>query len=305
MPELVGFAVPILLDEKSAQLQPNMVQPKSDRWEHTYVVSNEDDRWGCFGRSIGGHEICRGKGDLEAARDLAGDDGQAGIVYGFHGVCHQIANRILWPATILVADELVKIRVNRAQGYTLSSRIYGHYGRLSNWRERLESLGSHDEMPSFGLHEPTGHFDFRHAPPPVTLGKSGYLFESTASAPMMPGSFESEDGRIQAFMEAIDDRLGTTIDLEKRKRLLAIQIDSLPAQDDLALAFESKKISAEAYFQEFCRLHRDCLKEFEDVLGRKDFIRLFDFPLENAPPPADPELFARAHGLDEPPEIPD
>lgn len=300
MSELIGYAIPVWFEEKNLQMLASQDLPKPDLWEHTYVISSKDDRWGCFGRSKGGREICRGRGDLEAAKCLA-RDGCAGIIYGFHGVCHQIANRIMWPA---------RIRVTTAKGYTIFSQIYGHYGRLSKWHERSECLGDHDDMPSFehqsgGLHESAGHFDFSHSAPSVIYGMHSDLDESATKAPVMPGSSENDDGRVQALREAINDRLGTAFDREKRKQVLAIQIESLGPQDELALAFENKKTSAETYFQEFSKLHRDCLKKFESVLGREDFIRLFDFPLEDVPPPADPELFARAHGLTKPPKLPD
>ncbi len=83
-------------------------------FDHTYVASSADDRWDCKGRSRGGRIICRGSGDLGLARCLACSDGQAGLTYGVTGVCHQIANRILYPASI---------RVDRAKGYNRSFRI--------------------------------------------------------------------------------------------------------------------------------------------------------------------------------------
>jgi hypothetical protein len=85
-------------------------------FDPTYVTSSAGDRWDCKGRSQGGRVICRGSGDLGLARCLACPDGQAGISYGVTGVCHQIANRILYPA----GD-----RVERAKGYNRSFRFYG------------------------------------------------------------------------------------------------------------------------------------------------------------------------------------
>jgi len=116
MSRLTGFAVP-------------MERPlvRHLRGEHTYVVSDAGERWSCNGRADGGREICAGSGDAALAACLARADGTAGIVYGFTGVCHQIANRILWPADV---------RVERAAGYSFSLVCYGHYGaHRQRWPE--------------------------------------------------------------------------------------------------------------------------------------------------------------------------
>ncbi len=87
--------------------------------DHAYVTSSEGHRWGCFGGTQGGREICRGSGDAGAAHCISHPDAEAGIDYGVTGVCHQAANRILWPAGVVVSG---------AGGYALSSMIYGAYG---------------------------------------------------------------------------------------------------------------------------------------------------------------------------------
>jgi len=94
--------------------------------DHTYAQADAQF-YNCFGRSKGGTVICQGEGDSVASSIIANgkidsdgnNDGCAGIVYGLTGVCHQIANRILSPAKILVSS---------AQGYALSSAFYGDYG---------------------------------------------------------------------------------------------------------------------------------------------------------------------------------
>ena len=95
--------------------------------DHTYVKSSSGKSWNCWGRSDGGHEICRGIGSVSVADRIAQPqpgsplDGEcAGLtVYAVDGVCHQAANRILWPARDIV---------NHAHGYWLSVSMYGTYG---------------------------------------------------------------------------------------------------------------------------------------------------------------------------------
>lgn len=92
--------------------------------DHTYVhvcdmEENVQIRYGCWGRDNGGNVICSGTADVSIAERIATDNGHAGIIYLITGVCHQTANRILYPAGIIVYE---------AKGYTVSSAIYGTYG---------------------------------------------------------------------------------------------------------------------------------------------------------------------------------
>jgi hypothetical protein len=87
--------------------------------DHTYVVSSHGQIWPCHGRSTGGTLICRGTGNTAEAACLSQTNGQAGIVYGITGVCHQTANRILLPSGQTVS---------RAHGYRGSCYMWGTYG---------------------------------------------------------------------------------------------------------------------------------------------------------------------------------
>jgi hypothetical protein len=111
---LTAYVIPI---EGPLKTQEIVDLPEAD---HTYVRSSLGHAWGCHGRKDGGRAICSGLGDLDKAACLAGQDGEAFVNYGFEGVCHQMANRILLPAGLLVVD---------AKRYELSSAFYGAYGR--------------------------------------------------------------------------------------------------------------------------------------------------------------------------------
>jgi len=87
--------------------------------DHTYVTSSLGHTWGCRGRSTGGRQICTGSGNIDQANCLAQPNGRAGVDYGFTGVCHQMANRILFPAQVVVSS---------ANGYRASEIAYGAYG---------------------------------------------------------------------------------------------------------------------------------------------------------------------------------
>lgn len=99
--------------------------------DHTYVELNPGVAYGCHGRSSGGHPICSGQGNVEQGACLSSPTGTAGIAYGMEGVCHQAANRILWPA---------RLTVSSARGARGSLFAWGLYGRDSL---RLYSPASH------------------------------------------------------------------------------------------------------------------------------------------------------------------
>ena len=102
--------------------------------DHTYVTSSDGYTWPCFGRSQGGSLICSGVGNTAKANCLSNPGGRfAGIIYGITGVCHQAANRVLYPSGQTVS---------RARGYMASFALYGTYGRRS-WPELAVCNASH------------------------------------------------------------------------------------------------------------------------------------------------------------------
>jgi hypothetical protein len=81
--------------------------------DHTYVMCGTGRKaWSCWGGKTGGTELRRGPGSTKRANAIAQQDERAGIMcYLINGVCHQAANRILYPAGILVTG---------ARGYGVS-----------------------------------------------------------------------------------------------------------------------------------------------------------------------------------------
>jgi hypothetical protein len=59
--------------------------------------------------------------------------------YGVDGVCHQLANQVLWATKGPVAGPLT---VSNARGYHVSSFLFGTYGRQPiAWKAKQESCG--------------------------------------------------------------------------------------------------------------------------------------------------------------------
>lgn len=90
--------------------------------DHTYVACGTLGKaWGCWGGKTGGTELRRAPGSTRRADAIAEPNERAGITcYLINGVCHQAANRILLPAGITVQG---------ARGYSVSSALFGAYGR--------------------------------------------------------------------------------------------------------------------------------------------------------------------------------
>lgn len=90
--------------------------------DHTYVsCGNIGKAWSCWGGKTGGTILRQGIGSTAQADAIANPDEKAGITcYLVNGVCHQAANRILFPAGITVRD---------ARGYSVSVSLFGTYGR--------------------------------------------------------------------------------------------------------------------------------------------------------------------------------
>lgn len=94
----------------------------ADLADHTYVKCGTGGKaWSCWGGKTGGTELRRGVGSTKRADAIAEPDERAGIkCYLINGVCHQAANRILFPASITARG---------ARGYDVSESLFGTYGR--------------------------------------------------------------------------------------------------------------------------------------------------------------------------------
>jgi hypothetical protein len=277
---------PLAMSELSAFALPLRAPLFGDvRGEHTYVVSGAGHRWTCLGRADGGRQICRGTGDTALAGCLAGADGGAGIRYLRTGVCHQIANRILWPASVLV---------ERAEGYRFSSLLFGHHG-LGPWPERdlccrrlgVERLLAEGSSPEM-------------AKPPRPPGSPKRELEEPEVAYVIEPSEREQfvDVRLARLTELLDQHLGRRLDPGKRARVKQVMAAAAREQYDLLHAADRGDVPADAYLDRFTALLRRTFAEVDQVLGRAEFERVFGGAPDQALGIVDVETYARAYGLD-------
>ncbi len=137
-------------------------------WDHTWVTSYDNrahpyrdtaavelagqDYWYCWGGFYqrGGTPspadglVGLQAGRYDAARCLAGSNVDCSVnfaargtifTYGVDGICHQLANQVLYATALGGAEPLT---VSQANGYWVSCGIYGAYGlQHSAWRNKI------------------------------------------------------------------------------------------------------------------------------------------------------------------------
>src|SRR5258708_6683250 len=71
------------------------------------------------------------------------------FAYGVDGVCHQLANQVLYAP---VSGGGAPLTVSRARGYMASTFIYGTYGlQHSAWANKIASCGGADPQIAFAI----------------------------------------------------------------------------------------------------------------------------------------------------------
>jgi hypothetical protein len=254
---LEGWAVPTL---------------RSSKLDHTYVVSSCGLRWDCRGQGVGGKLLRSGTGNSAIANCLSQTNSGAAIQYGVTGVCHQRANRILYPAGVTVAG---------CQGYPKSVFTWGIYG-LFPWPERnkcyiattstlnTRQVGA-DAMTKIGVYNETvskipAEFDKSGDAEACRLAELHALVELTLDQPLEKPTFD--------------------VLADNQKRLQV-------AQADLADRFKAGQLRSEDYMSEFAKLMEMSLEANRLILGEDRFKLMFgDTSAEGL---IDPETFLREH----------
>jgi hypothetical protein len=260
METLAGFAVP-------AQNFP--------LGDHTYVESSIGHKWGCFGRSNGGTApICSGQGSAQDADCLSQTNSEAGISYGFTGVCHQASNRILYPGGVLVLQ---------ARGYGASERLFTAYG-LGPWPQLQSCLGPGTLVSSTGGSTVTRKFSDQ-------IQRICQLFV---------GQNDSSDNDVSrlklAELEArFDTFLGHEYDEEKKRLSLAIQAELNEKQEALTRYYDTREINSHQYVSEINELIHRTMLSFQEVLGPDDYEKLFQEDIEASENLVDMETFSLVH----------
>jgi hypothetical protein len=234
-------------------------------WDHTYATSSDGHLWSCFGRDSGGLILDRGTGDSALADCLAHPIRHphvyAGITYGLTGLCHQAANRILYPAGIKVA---------RAKGYGGSVFAFGEYG-LGPWREKDVCV----KMAASSV------------APPSEGGKSQMPSETAKQSP----SLTPEEMERQEFQALADVSLGEGYDPVKLAQVGQLRLGLRSEQARLVRQLGNRHISRLQYLNLLNELLTRTYSECAKILGTQDFEKLFGTPLNEVVNMVDRDLF--------------
>jgi hypothetical protein len=225
---------------------------------HTYVVClATGDNWDCHGlpNTPVPPPLCSGKGNVLLARCIeGGDEAGLGPFYPTAGVCHQIANRILFPANIRIPINHWQVRV--------SHLAYGPFGRnlstmptQNHWPDRLQicrgggSIGAVESSESMG-------------------SKSGVL-----SSMNDPSSSVDQKAELSSLIKAAG--LGHSVNDETLSALAKMQQHLQSCVAELGEMLSVRTISPEQYIERMDLAFREASSFGARVLGENDFHAVF------------------------------
>jgi hypothetical protein len=230
---------------------------------HTYVKSSCGTSWGCHGGHSGGGSICKGTGSSFEADCIEGKD-EAAVSYLVTGVCHQIANRILAAAGVILPEINGQIRGTYA--------VWEEYGwdlpfqpPFDQWPNRKiicaarppggQSAGS--KGPSSG----SASFSIRQ----FTIGSSDVI--NSGSNPLVRRS------RLGALIQAAG--ISHPVDDSVLDGLAKMQAGLQARQRELGELVATQQISREKYIVEFDKALKEACQIGEDLLGFDSFHKVF------------------------------
>jgi len=221
------------------------------------VISSCGLRWGCWGRDRGGRRLTDGIGSSIIADCLSQPNSQAGIDYGWIGVCHQTANRILFAAA-------PSQTVVRCKGYGKSVALYGVYG-LGPWLERKScvTIGTPLANGTVGSARQQGD-DMSNA--------------NTYNKTVSRAAAEEDDDEARRLIELralVQFGLGYALDPPTFSALAEIQAKPRAKQMKLQTKQEAGNISREQYLSRVNAAMEQFERQGVALLGRRQYDAVF------------------------------
>lgn len=291
--------------------------------DHTYVVSSGGARWKCGGGDEGGNSgseggrlIVSGDGSHTLAKKLARNDYGGMSVYGAMGVCHQMANRVLYPCGR---------NVHRAKGAGWSYTIYGIYGRPHAawlaWKAACEAETGRlplpygipmvarpqsPRWPRFAMNPSldlavvaeTADIALRTNAVPEMLEFSedewqdremlsvALLSEAAGASPD-----EIEDAEFESFLKVRSD--GKISD-EAIQGVFDVRSDIKSQLGKLFEAFMNGEKTKDDFLKYYCRLMVAEFSSIEKSLGPSLYEQIYDLPPDHSPAILNPDALERA-----------
>lgn len=207
----------------------------------------------------------------------------AGILYGVNGVCHQAANRILYPAGVTVC---------KAAGYAVSSYAYGDYGGtiIPNpftrifipdplWPRIFEKCQT--ELKA-SIESKTESY-IKNTPESLYIQKIVDLYSNLVDMPTNSDHnvlMEKANELItKNFEYLLEFRLGDKVDSQITNQIQKQQLDLLKGKDKKVEELFNGDISVEKYVKEVNDLVGDALISLQENLGKNIYEKIFNLPL--------------------------
>ena len=215
----------------------------------------------------------------------------AKLVYGITGVCHQTANRILWPAGVTV---------RQARGYWASWLLYGTYGKgLAIWLATLAVCGAKSgdipECAAGGGKEKRTMMEENGGPDEYMIRLKSYYenlsteksVNSLASADETRGFLEILNGETQIMLE---ERIGNG-DIDKASSvILAVRTDAFEAVTMTEKSFDVRGISREDIADNTNTLVNQMLQNLAEGLGGEMYSQIIELEPGETINIVDPEM---------------
>lgn len=234
--------------------------------DHTYVTSSEGHIWNCWGRSSGGQVICSGETEAAHAECLSQKNSHAGLLYGLTGVCHQTANRILFPASCIVSA---------ATNYWLTVFFYGTYGlSVVKFQSRIKKcLAAKDHLtPRLDSHnsELTGEAAY--------LQGINQLYAHALTRQKQTGM--SKERMVLHLLQnelklTTAYRLGSEASTKVTNTLLKYQTELLREKDFYDRALMAKRLVPVRYAEKINEITNAAFKDINKSLGESRYQEMF------------------------------
>jgi len=234
--------------------------------DHTYVTSSDGHVWPCWGRSSGGQVICSGTADASQADCLSQKNSRAGILYGLTGVCHQTANRILYPARCIVS---------KATNYWITAFLYGTYGlSVVKFKSRLAKCLGEDDY----------HFQRLGAGGPDLGGEVLYLqrinqLYTQAYSQMRQAGVSKEQVSFRLLQNelklTVSYRLGSDATLQVSRNLQTFQLELLKEKNYYDRALMARRLKPADYATKVNNIINSALKDVHKSLGESRYQKMF------------------------------
>jgi hypothetical protein len=266
--------------------------------DHTYVKCGTGGKaWSCWGGKTGGNPLRSGSGSTKQADAIAEPNERGGITcYLINGVCHQAANRILFPAGIFVTG---------ARGYGLSAAIFGPYGRPRGPFGMCQAPFNRHTGVTGDLPECAGPSMFAQTTAATQPPQERIYFDrvSAAYSEVAQLGMQVEDlerNRLVEFMATlfghkIDYSLQGRLERERLGKLRDLHVWTERARIELENQFAEKRMKG----REFVAASEEQVNAFQEnaaaILHPDEYHALFDLKRGERITLADPDIVKQAY----------